>query len=170
MHFFKKNMFLISLMFLFLFHSFSAAQEDIPGSGMGISASYQKEHFSIQLPIWLNETTTLAPNFGAYYMDNIGTELQIGLLPKFYLSKKTVSPFIGILGGVIISLPDENDSVTDFILGISAGAEYFVTCHFSMSIDAQINASFSDENSFRFSNPGGTNLNTGTGFTATIYF
>jgi hypothetical protein len=146
------------------------AQDELPSSGMGISASYQTKHFGIQFPIWLSESITLAPVFGGVYKDNSGSDIQIGISPKFYLIKNKVSPYIGLLGGMILFLPKEGDTTTDYTFGISAGVEYFITKHFSTSIDAQINGTISGENSTRYGNPGGVNLNTGTGFTATIYF
>ncbi len=170
MQYLRRIILLIFFISLVITSPTAYAQDDIPGTGIGISASYQKEHFGIQLPFWLSETMTLAPNFAMYYKEGAGTELQIGFLPKFFLSKKKVSPYIGFLAGVIIAMPEEEDSVTDIVLGISVGAEYFITRHFSVSIDAQLNGTISDDNSNRFGNPGKLNLNTGTGFTGTIYF
>ncbi len=51
-----------------------------------------------------------------------------------------------------------------------AGGEYFFSSSFSVGIEAQLNLTFSDKNSVRFANPGGTNLNTGSVIYASIYF
>jgi len=146
------------------------AQNDLPASGVGLSASYQKEHLGIQLPVWLGQKFNLAPTFGIIYMESISVEYEVGIIPKIYLKKQIVSPYIGAILGTIIGSPIDGDTISDFVCGISFGAEYFVNQHFSISIEAELNGTKSDKNSMRFNNPGGWNLNTGTGFIATIYF
>ena len=64
----------------------------------------------------------------------------------------------------------DNDTKVDIILGIAFGAEYFLDEHFSIGVEAQGNLTQSDEKSIRFGNPDGTNFNTATMITATVYF
>ncbi|MCK4462246.1 MAG: hypothetical protein KAW46_10605 [candidate division Zixibacteria bacterium] len=42
--------------------------------------------------------------------------------------------------------------------------------HFSVGVEAQVNAVFSDEHSYLFGNPNGTNINTAAAVMATFYF
>jgi hypothetical protein len=146
------------------------AQSELPESGAGLSASFQKEHFGIQLPIWLGSKFSLAPAVSAVYVDDVGADFQIGLIPKFYLKKQTVSPYFGILVGALFSAPEKGEGTTDFVFGVACGVEYFINQNFSIAIEAELNGAVSDENSMRFNNPGGFSLNTATGFLATIYF
>ena len=66
--------------------------------------------------------------------------------------------------------PKDSKGTTDFLAGITLGGEYFIHPQFSFGIEAQLNATFSDNSSYRFNNPGGTNLNTATAILANIYF
>lgn len=55
-------------------------------------------------------------------------------------------------------------------MGGAVGAEAFLVPSFSLGVEAQLNATFSDDNSARFGNPGNLNLNTAAAVTATVYF
>jgi hypothetical protein len=75
----------------------------------------------------------------------------------------------------LIKIPSsENEIITktqiDILGGLAFGGEYFLTDNFSFGVEAQGNLTKSDENSFRFGNPGKINFNTGTMISATIYF
>ena len=59
---------------------------------------------------------------------------------------------------------------TDIIGGVALGGEYFLSDHFSFGVEAQANVTRSDNQSFRFGNPGGLTLNTATAVLATVYF
>lgn len=69
-----------------------------------------------------------------------------------------------------MAIPDDGDPITDYIVGLLGGGEYFFSANFSVGIEGQLNISISDENSSRFSNPKGTNVNTASVIFATIYF
>lgn len=165
----KSVLILIMIVFSMLFFNIADAQDEVPKSGYGFSASVQNNHFGVQVPIWLSESFTLAPNFGAAFTENRGGELQIGLVPKIYFKKQTVSPYLSFLIGTIIGMPEHIDNTYDFVFGISFGLEYFINKQFSLAIEGQINGTQSDDNSLRFNNPGSLNINTATGFSATIY-
>ena len=55
-------------------------------------------------------------------------------------------------------------------MGMLAGGESFLNSSFSLSVEVQLNLSFSDELSDRFGNPDGTNLNTATVLSGAFYF
>jgi hypothetical protein len=166
----KLFYFFVFLFILLSFGNYANAQQEIPDSGIGFSASIQNNHFGIQVPIWLNDNFILAPNFGAIFTENRGGEIQLGLIPRIFFKKQTVSPYLGFLVGTVIGLPENRDNTFDFVFGLSFGLEYFINKHFSLSIEGQINGTKSDNNSLRYNNPGSLNLNTATGFAATIYF
>lgn len=166
-----NRFFFICVIFSLLFSfNFSLGQTELPESGIGLSASYQDNHLDIQMPIWLSNKISLAPAFGVVYVEGEETAILFGLFPRFYLKKAKVSPYLGFRIGFVYSKPENTDSTFDGLLGICAGGEYFLDKHFSIGIEAQLNASKSDENSLTFGNPGGINLNTATSFFATIYF
>lgn len=165
----KKVLLLYVLTSVMMISSVVLAQDDTPNSGYGISASVQNNHFGIQVPIWLSRSFTLAPNLGGAFTENRGGEIQIGLVPKIYFKKQTVSPYLGFLVGTIIGLPEDADNTYDFAFGVSFGLEYFINKNFSLGIEGQINGTRSDKNSLRYNNPGSLNVNTATGFSATIY-
>jgi len=137
----------------------------------GVSASIQENQFDILFPIWTGENNVIAPSIGAMYIEDSGTDLRLGLLDRIYFNAtKTIKPFLGLRAGVLLSLPDGGENVADYIIGLLGGGEYFFSNHFSVGVEAQLNMSISDENSSRFGNPGGTNINTATAIFATIYF
>jgi len=137
----------------------------------GISASIQENQLDILFPIWTGENNVIAPSIGAIYIEDSGTDLRLGLLDRVYFNAtKTLKPFLGLRAGLLFSLPDGGDNATDYIIGLLGGGEYFFSNHFSVGVEAQLNMSISDENSSRFGNPGGINVNTATAIYASIYF
>jgi hypothetical protein len=155
------------------------SQDTSKGNSFGISALVQDSQFDILFPIFLSESAVLAPAFGLLYATEVGSDLSLGLVGRFYLNKKVVRPFLGGRAGIILFNPTSNDddngqtdpeSTTDFLVGFLAGGEYFLNESFSFGVEAQLNATISDENSSRFGNPGGTNINTGAAVFATVYF
>ncbi|GIK59664.1 MAG: hypothetical protein HND39_02660 [Ignavibacteriota bacterium] len=162
--------------FLFVTES-TFAQEKENSNSFGISALVQDSQFDILFPIFLSESAVLAPALGFIYASEIGSDISLGLVGRFYLTKKVVRPFLGGRAGSIFFSPASSDdggadpeSTTDFLVGFLAGGEYFLNESFSFGVEAQLNATISDENSSRFGNPGGTNINTGAAVFATVYF
>lgn len=153
------------------------SQDSSNGNSFGISALVQDSQFDILFPIFLSESAVLAPAFGLIYASEVGSDISLGLVGRIYLNKKVVRPFLGGRAGIILFNPASSDdgqadpeSTTDFLVGFLAGGEYYLNESFSFGIEAQLNATFSDENSSRFGNPGGTNINTGAAVFATVYF
>jgi hypothetical protein len=161
---------MIRAIYLVLFFSIISFAQQLPESGTGLSASYQENHFDIQIPIWFSPTFTLAPTLGFIKTGGGGSDFQIGVIPRVYFKKEKLSPFVGGRFAALVYSPKEGDSITDYLIGFSAGGEYFVDKNFSFGIEAQLNLSMSDDNSFRYSNPGETNINTATALFATLYF
>ena len=145
------------------------AQEEL-SSRIGLSAVLQDAQLDIQLPIWLGSKVSLSPAIGLVYVGDSGSDIRIGVVPRIYTRKTKLSPFTSLRFGVLLFNPKEGDGATDIFLGIGFGGEYFFDKHFSMGVEAQLNLTISDENSNRFGNPGGNNVNTGSVIFATIYF
>jgi len=169
---------LLVLIFL-LVTSTTYSQDTSKGNSFGISALVQDSQFDILFPIFLSESAVLAPAIGLIYASEVGSDISLGLVGRFYLNKKVVRPFLGGRAGAIFFNPASSDgddgasdpeSTTDFLIGLLAGGEYFLNESFSFGVEAQLNATISDENSSRFGNPGGTNINTGAAVFATVYF
>ena len=153
------------------------SQDTSNGNSFGISALVQDSQFDILFPIFLSESAVLAPALGLLYASEVGSDISLGLVGRFYLNKKVVRPFLGGRAGIILFSPTSSDdgltdpeSTTDFLVGFLAGGEYFLNESFGFGIEVQLNATISDENSSRFGNPGGTNINTGAAVFATVYF
>jgi hypothetical protein len=136
----------------------------------GLTAAIQNNQMDIMFPFWTAEKFVIAPAFSVLYVQDRGTDLAIGFVFKVYKSVKKISPYWGGRAGILILSPDDGNNTQDFLAGILIGGEYFLHPQFSFGIEAQINASFSDESSLRFNNPGGMILNTATAITANIYF
>jgi len=159
---------------LLLFGLTTLAQAQKPRT-VGLMGSVQDVEFGIQVPIWFAKNISVAPGIGFTTAQDIGSELTAIVTPRYYFRTEEVAPYVGLRGGAIFDMPntDNNPSATDgtdWIAGIAAGAEYFFVPKFSIGVEAQGNFSFSDENSDRFGNPGGTNFNLATIITASVYF
>ena len=176
--FFPKCLVQLLVLIFLLGISTTYSQDTSKGNSFGISALVQDSQFDILFPIFLSESAVIAPALGLIYASEVGSDISLGLVGRFYLNNKVVRPFLGGRAGAIFFSPSSSDddggadpeSTTDFLVGILAGGEYFLNESFSFGIEAQLNATISDENSSRFGNPGGTNINTGAAVFATVYF
>lgn len=142
---------------------------------IGLSGSIQSSQMGISLPIWLGEKFVLAPAFDFVFAEKVGTDISIGLAPRFYLKNEKLAPYFGLKAGTIINIPSsdntiDTENIFDFIGGLAFGAEYFIGDNFSLGVEAQGNFTKSDVSSFRFGNPDGFNINTATMVSATVYF
>lgn len=164
-----KTLFL-TVIFLLFIHISLNAQNDNDERTVGLSALIQNSQADILLPIWISNSSIIAPAFGVLYMNNGFTDLALGIVTRFYLKNGVFAPFIGGRGGVLLAMRENADTISDFILGFLGGGEYFFDTHFSMGVEAQLNLSISDKNSSRFGNPDGININTGAAVFATVYF
>lgn len=158
-----------SVLIIFLFSTTLVnAQED---RTWGVTASIQSNQFEFLLPIWVSETATLSPSVSFIAAQDGGSDLSLGVSPKFYLSEPVEAvPFISVRGGAIIGFPNSGDAIVDFLVGVGGGAEYFFNQNLSIGIELQGNLAISDEGSLRFGNPGNVNFNTATSLTASIFF
>jgi len=137
----------------------------------GVTGSIQSSQFEFLLPIWVSETATLSPSVSFIAAQDGGSDLSLGLNPKFYLSETVEAvPFVSVRGGAVFGIPNSGDTIIDFIFGAGFGGEYFFKPKFSVGIELQGNFTISDEGSLRFGNPGNVNFNTATSLTTSIYF
>ena len=113
-----------SVLIIFLFSTTLVnAQED---RTWGVTASIQSSQFEFLLPIWVSETATFSPSISYIAAQDGGSDLSLGVSPKFYLSEPVEAvPFISVRGGAIIGFPNSGDAIVDFLVGVGGGAEYF---------------------------------------------
>jgi hypothetical protein len=166
--------FIISIMlliFLIILNSNNIFAQELSHGKFGISAAANAAQADISLPIWAGNYNSIAPSIGIVNVEESYTDLSLALVYHHYFKyNKNFSPFLGIRGGALLNLPESGTKTTDYLLGIAGGGEYFFSSNFSVGIEAQLNFTFSDENSTRFGNPGGTNFNTGSVIFAAVYF
>lgn len=167
-----KNKTILLITVLSLLPKLSSSQDKII---IGLSGTVQSTQFGILIPMWLDERFVIAPAFDLEFVEKVGTDLSIGLVPRFYFNNEQLAPYFGLKIGTIINIPSsknevDSDEKLDFIGGLAFGAEYFISDMFSLGVEAQGNLTKSDKNSIRFGNPDGINFNTATMISATIYF
>jgi hypothetical protein len=161
----KKAFLLLSIIFI----STNIFAQEV--KSWGVTANIQSSQFEFLLPIWVSETATLSPSVSFIAAQDGGSDLSLGLSPKFYLSDPVEAvPFVSFRGGAIIGIPNSGDAIVDFLAGFGGGAEYFFSSSLSVGIELQGNFTISDEGSLRFGNPGNVNFNTATSLTASIFF
>jgi hypothetical protein len=145
-------------------------QTKTPSSGVGLAASIQEGQFDIMVPIWLSERFTIAPAIGIVWAEDAGSDIRIGIAPRYYLRKEALSPYVGLRLGALMNSPSNGSSTTDILIGGAFGGEYFFSEYFSLGVEAQANMVISDSKSARFGNPGKMNLNTAAAVIAGVYF
>ena len=146
------------------------AQDTTDNSKFGLSASLQDNQFDIIIPYRYSKSIVFAPAFSFINIEDTGSDIGIGFIWRYYFKTKKVSPFLGTRFAALIASPDNGDSTTDYIFGISFGGEYFLDDNFSFGLETQLNAAKSDESSMRFNTPDLLKINTATSIFATIYF
>lgn len=166
---------LLLLTGLFLIHLTLSAQESEPRHSVGIAATVQDGQLGFLLPIWVTEQFSIAPALSMSIASSVGAEYGIGIVPRYYLKREKVSPFVGLRVAALLLRPEVGAGVdpintTDIVVGGTFGADYFFDQQLAIGIELQGNFTFSDENSLRFNNPGQTNFNTASAIFISIYF
>jgi hypothetical protein len=146
------------------------AEEDKGGSKVGLTASLQNSQLEILVPIWVNEQFVLTPAIGVSHVSDYLTDFGFGMVFRHNLRVGEAVPYIGIRWGALLASPEEGDGTFDMVFGPLVGGEYFLRDKLSVGVEAQLNIAQSDENSYRFNNPDGTNINLATAVMATFYF
>ena len=140
----------------------------------GISGTIQQNDYGISVPIWMGEKFVLSPSFMFTSSEGIGSDFGLALAPRFYLSMNKVAPYLGLKAGAIYGMPpsddDDAESTIDIMAGVAFGGEYFLSDNFSFGVEIQGNFTKSDDESYRYGNPGKMSFNTGTAVSATVYF
>ncbi|NGP88926.1 hypothetical protein [Fodinibius halophilus] len=154
--------FLFSLL-LFMASSTAFAQNQPAAGNVGISASVQGQQINFQLPFWTSESVSIAPIFGLDYREDNFTTLNIGIYPRFYQDiGSDFGAFLGARGLLRYTSPNVGDNETDILIGPTGGGEYYLSEHFSLGVEGQLNFLLNDNGSNR--------LSTGTAVMATYYF
>ena len=142
---------------------------------IGLTASLQATQMDIMVPVWLGKNFIVAPTLNFTTVENGGTTYGFGLVPRLFLNHNQLRPYlsariVALLTSAASNNQFEEDSTLDFLTGLAFGGEYFIDPQFSIGVEAQTNLTISDENSGRFGNPGGTNINTGMAVLVNVYF
>jgi hypothetical protein len=170
-----KKLIFITLIGLFVFEVSVYGQNEKENHPFGVSSTIQSGQLGISMPVWLGEKFVLAPAVDFKYAEKVGTDISIGVAPRFYLKKEKLAPYWGFRIGTLINIPASDNEVDDqtkldILAGLNFGGEYYLSDRFSVGIEAQGNLTKSDKNSGRFGNPGGVNINLATLIFATMYF
>ena len=163
-----RLMYLVIILILLISFSLNAENSD-QNYIKGFRASLQSKQFGFSFP-FIKHNIEIAPNLSVVFANEIGTDFGVGISFRKYKSIMKVAPFYGIGIGVLTFIPKEEDAVTDFIVGLCTGAEYFVERNLSIGVELQLNGSFSDEYSSRFGNPGEFNINTASAVFVSVYW
>lgn len=171
-----------SIIFFFLFigsFAFGQTPDTLSEASpkFGLSASVQSDQFGIAMPFWVGESTALVPAFQLNFAETVGLDVGVGLSLRQYLREGKVRPYLAPGFGVLIAIPDKTGSdredlpnPADFVFSFGVGGEYFFSDYFSAGVQIGLNAAVSDEDSNRYGNPGGFNLNTSSSVLVNVYF
>ena len=148
----------------------SAANAEDRTGMVGLSASIQESQLDIMLPIWASPRVVVTPSVSVIRVSDVVSDFGAGLMIRVNVQTGDAVPYLGARFGMLRRSPENIDATTDYYYGPAGGGEYFLSEHFSLGVEAQLNITKSDDNSTRFGNPGGTNINTATAVLATFYF
>jgi len=149
----------------------NATADTATRAGMvGLSACWQQGQTDIMFPIWASDKMVITPSLSVVYASDIATDVGAALAVRFNQGWGEAVPYWGLRVGLMHRAPHEGKAMTDYLAGGMLGGECFLKDHFSVGLEAQVNAVFSDEQSFRYGNPNGTNVNTAAVIMATFYF
>lgn len=144
--------------------------QTLPVGRWGLTASIQRERSDIQLPYWVSKTFTVAPSLSIVHASDVATDWGVGVLLRRNIVREARVIYVGARFALLTLNPDAADSRTDVVIGPAVGGEVFLDDHFSVGVEAQLNIAVSGDDSRRFGNPDGTNVNTASAVNATFYF
>ena len=148
----------------------TAQTEPREHGSVGLSVAVQSTDTAIRVPIWLSQTWVLTPGVAFAHATDLGTDIGAGLAIRRNLQVGRSAPYVGAAASVLSYSPDGGDGTLDFIVGFVVGGESFLNEDFSLGVEAQLNATISDENSLRFGNPDSSTFNTASSLYAAFYF
>lgn len=139
------------------------AQAQTPAEGsLGVRASLFGQ-FQIEAPYMLNSTVSIAPTLGFRSVEDIETNFEIGVRPRFYTSTggSVIPYFTGNLAIDVTNNKIADNKTTDILLGVGYGGEFFINNKFSFSADGNLNLLTGDS---------ATTVYTSARVSATVYF
>ena len=167
------NRTLLFIPIIILLVSLSSFSQETYKRTVGLTTSFTQGDLGIQVPIWVTQSISLAPYFSLSTVSDAGTDYVVGLIPKFYINMSKLAPYIGLKFALALYSPPEgslSESTNDVLGGMAFGGDYFFDPRIAIGVEGQINIAASDDNSSRFSNPGGTNVNTGMAINISVFF
>lgn len=159
---------LLPIIFCIIFLQVSYAQQD-KNFKVGLQVAVQGAQYDILVPL-KSSSFSIAPSIGVSWNEDAYTEMNLGLVPKFYLAEGKARPYLGGRFLAQIISPKNGDSIIDYLVGLAGGGEYFFDEHLSCGAEAQINIGLPSKNSIRYILPGKTNINTASALFLTYYF
>jgi hypothetical protein len=146
------------------------ADNETKKGSIGLSASLQGSQLDYIVPIWINDRIVAQPSLRAINLEQSMSDLGIGFGIRYNINGENVITYLGFRGGALILFPKGGKGIADYVTGPFFGGEYFFVDKFSAGVEAQLNVSISDDDSYRFGDPGKANLNTATSVYVTFYF
>ena len=121
-----KKLIFITLIGLFVFEVSVYGQNEKENHPFGVSGTIQSSQLGISMPVWLGEKFVLVPVVDFKYAEKVGTDISIGVAPRFYLKKEKFAPYWGFRVGTLINIPASDNKVNnqtklDLLAGLNFG-------------------------------------------------
>ena len=145
-----------------------AEERDMTGR-IGFSSNFSST-VDITMPIGVKQNVVIGPSLSLITITNAGSELGVGVFLKSYLTNDQISPFILLRAGAMMAMPKYSDTVTDWLMGLGTGGDYFLHERFSVGIEVQANLYVAADGSVRFGTSNNLIFNTASVITAAVYF
>ncbi len=124
----------------------------------------------IGFPVWASKKLVVTPSLSVVHVSNFATDVGFVLAVRVIHGGDKAVPYYGVRAGALHQSPHEGKALTDYLVGGTFGGECSLQDHFSVGVEAQVNVVFSDEHSYLFGNPYGTNINTAAAVMAYLLF
>lgn len=159
----KATQTLFLVLFGLIFTATAFSQNRPEEGSIGLSVEFQGDQTSLMLPIWTTEDIVIAPVIGIVHESDSFTTLNLGIKPRFYRDLGTdFASYFGFQGLLRYTSRDILDDITNFLVGVNGGGEYYLSNRFSIGVEGQLNLLIRENDENR--------LATGAAISASYYF
>ena len=159
-----KRISALCVLIVFAISATTVLAQNVPEKGtVGLSASFQGNQTNLTVPIWASDSIVIAPLLGIVHETDSFTTINLGVKPRFYRAMgDDFASYFGFQAILQDTSPEFGDDITNFLVGVNGGGEYFLDSHFSMGVEGQLNFLIRDNTDDRIA--------TGAAITGTYYF
>jgi hypothetical protein len=105
---------------------------------IGLSTSLQNDQLDIMVPLWFQNGPVLVPSVSLAKESGKFVDYGIGFMARINLMSGDAVPYVGVRFGMIDREYSHGGMTNDYYYGPVGGGEYFLSQHFSLSVEADL--------------------------------